>query len=518
MTKQHLFQIIGAAGIAMLVFGATLFAVNSPQRSLTWSLVAIGAILILVYGVLNIRAISDLTGRRAAKHGANSAATIILVTGVIVIVQVLSMRHSLRYDLTRNHRFTLAEQTRNILSELNDDVWISSFYKKGVDARYRAEDLLDQYAHVSRYIRYEIIDPDQKPQRARELGVTTYGTTVVRFGTKSEPINNLTEDALTNAILKVTSDVVKSIYFVVGHGEKSPFDEDRSGYSIMRDAIEKQNYYVKMLSLFDEPAVPDDCYVLVIAGPAKDYIGNEITKIEDYLSQGRNALFLIDARVDLPNVETLLARNRILLDENIVIDPFSRMYGGDYTVPVVTNYTDHPITRNFNNVGTFYPVARSVSIRPETVLGVDVEVLARTGGSAWGEFDLDRISRGNAVRGDDDAHGPVSIAVVAKATYFDGQRAKTGPDESTIVVFGDSDFVANNAFRVMGNSDLFLNVINYLAEEKNLVAIRARPGMGDHLFLRESEGRMIFFLSVILLPLAVVLTGGTVFMRQRRKG
>jgi len=518
MTKQQLSQIFGAAGIAMFVFAATLFALNSPQRSLMGFLSGAGAILVLAYAVINIRAISELAGRRSAKQGANTALTIILVTGIVVIVQALSMRHSLRIDLTKNQRFSLAEQTRNILSELSDDVWIYSFFQKGADERFRAEELLDQYAHASSRVRYELIDPDRKPQRAKEMGITTYGTTIVRFGTKSEPVKNLTEDALTNAILKVTSDVAKSIYFVVGHDEKSPFDEAPTGYSVMREAVEQQNYYVKPLSLFDVPEIPEDCYILVVAGPAKDYTENEISKIEDYLAGGRNALFMIDARVELPNLEQLLAANRILLDDNLVIDPFSRMYGGDYTVPVVTGYADHPITRNFNNVGTFYPVARSVSIRTDEVLGVRAEILATTGNSAWGETDLDGISRGKAVKDDVDAHGPVPIAAVAKSTYVGGQRAESGPDESTIVVFGDSDFVANNAFRVMGNSDLFLNVINYLAEEKNLVAIRARPGMGDQLFLRASQGRMIFFLSVILLPLAVVVVGGTVFIRQRRTG
>jgi ABC-type uncharacterized transport system involved in gliding motility auxiliary subunit len=383
--------------------------------------------------------------------------------------------------------------------------------------RARVEDLFDQFAHATDRIRYELIDPDQSPTRTSEMDVKRYATIVIQYGDQREQTTSITEEALANGILKITRDTQKLVYFVAGHGEKDPTSEEPSGYSIMREAIESQNYMVSSLSLFDEPVVPEDCQLLVVAGPTEDYFDSEISKIADYLARGKNALFMLDPEMTFANIEALLVRYRVLLENDVVIDPYSRIFGAEYSVPVVTQYVDHPITRDIN-VATFYPLARSVRIAAPDIEGVTVQYLAQTGKSAWGETDLEGIQGGQAVRGEDDSSGPVSIAMIASKKYQDGQPSATGADESKIVVFGDSDFADNSAFRVSGNGDLLLNVVNFLAEEEDLIAIRPKASLGDQLFLTEAQGRLIFLISVVLLPLSVLGFGVSVFVNRRKLG
>jgi ABC-type uncharacterized transport system involved in gliding motility auxiliary subunit len=283
----------------------------------------------------------------------------------------------------------------------------------------------------------------------------------------------------------------------------------------MRDAIEKVNYVVKTVSLFEEESVPEDCYILIIAGPSEDYFDAEIGKIERYLEQGKNAFFLIDPRTELPNIEALIAKYGIELHDDVVIDPYSRVFGGEYTIPVVTEYVKHPITADMTNVATFYPLARSIGMAEDVAGDVVVQMLAKTGKSAWGETDLEGVSRGEAVISDEDYRPPVSLAAIASKEYENdiGEVA-----QSKIVVVGDSDFAENAAFRISGNSDFFLNVVNYLAEEKDLIAIRPKEGLGDQIFMTASQGRLLFLLSVVLLPLSVIVFGISVFVKKRRAG
>lgn len=517
MNRQLLIQTLAIAGLGFVAFGATLYAVNSPERTLLRVLLVTGLSFLVIYAILNARALRTFASRRSSRHGANMIAVIALFIAILAIVQAMSARHNLRYDLTRNKRFSLAPQTVAVLEKLRDDLKVTGFFQSGDAQRVRAENLIDQYSHHSSHFKYEFIDPDQKPQAAEDLGVTNYNTTVVRYGNRTELILDLTEETLTNAILRVTSDVTKSIYFVYGHGEKNPGSEERDGYSIARDAIERQNYLVRTLSLFEEEAVPDDCYLLVVAGPTKDYFSEEVKKIESYLLRGRNGLFMIDARVDTPNIAALLAMYGIQLDNVVIIDPFSRVFGSDYTVPVVTEYLDHPINRGLD-VATLFPLARSVRPTDELPSGVTVDVLASTGKSAWGERDLDGVRNGKAIRDAEDIRGPVPVAVVASAKIGNGEIEATGTEESKLVVFGDSDFASNSSFRLSGNSDLLLNTVHYLAEEKDLVAIRAKQSTGDQLLLRASQGRLIFLLSVVILPLSVMAVGTTVFIRRRQRG
>ncbi len=84
------------------------------------------------------------------------------------------------------------------------------------------------------------------------------------------------------------------------------------------------------------------------------------------------------------------------------------------------------------------------------------------------------------------------------------------------MVVGDSDFATNRFLRMLGNSDFFLNAVEYLAEEDIIIPIRLKEGMGDNIFISAAEGRLVFVLCLILLPLLVISMGGYVHLRKRR--
>ncbi|UCH83437.1 MAG: Gldg family protein, partial [Candidatus Latescibacterota bacterium] len=251
MTRTQIIHLIGVGGLVVLLFGASLYAVNSPHQALTRGTLAAGALIILVYAAINFAAIREIAQKRSSRYGANMALMIVLFITILVVVQALSARHSYRFDLTRNQRFSLAEQTLGVLRDLSKDVTIHAFYQNSAQGRIPAGDLFDQFVHKTPRLRYEFIDPDQRPQLAKEMSITAYGTTVVSCGERTAVVTRLTEENLLNAIVKVTSEDVRTLYFVKGHGERDPTNDDPGGYSVARAALEKENHDVRTLSLFD---------------------------------------------------------------------------------------------------------------------------------------------------------------------------------------------------------------------------------------------------------------------------
>lgn len=515
VNPRRISQTIGLTSLILLVLGAAMYAINSPNRSLTLGLLAVGGLLLAAHTVTNLSLILEFSRRRSSRYGANLVVVIVLFSCIVVIVQALSARHNYRYDVTVNKRFSLADQTESVLQSLEKDLWIWGFYSPGAENGAHAEELLSQYAHGSSHLRYELVDPDRNPVRASDLGVEDYGTVVLQYGNRRERITTLTEESLTNAIVRVTRSDAKAVYFVTGHGEKQIDSSDPGEVSAAKDALRDGNYDVRALSLFDEPGVPDNCVVLVVAGPETDYFDSETSKIGAYLERGGDAVFMLDARVDVPNLEELLAQYGVGVENDVVIDPYSRILGGDYTVPVVADYAPHAITRDLD-LATFFPMARSVTIDEQLPTGTTAQYLARTGKSAWGETDLEGVSGGQAIRDDTDTPAPLPVALVASKPASPPSGDSSG--ESTIVLFGDSDFVANAHFNAAGNSDLFLNTVNFLAEENDLIAIRAKEGMGDRVFITASQGRLIFLVCVVALPGAVIALGTSVFIRRRKQG
>jgi ABC-type uncharacterized transport system involved in gliding motility auxiliary subunit len=518
--RDEISRITGFVALVTIAMGAILYAIHSPHRMIMAGFFIAGGLALTVFIFFNREAITLFSKKRSSRHGANMLVMILLFACIVIILQALSSRHSARIDLTRNQRFSLASQTTNLLQRLNKDIEIYAFFKRSSQDRQWAESFINQYVHKSSRIRLQFVDPDQNPQLAQDMGITEYGMTVVKCGSRTELLSELNEGSMTNAILKVFRDTVKGVYMVKGHGEKDPRNKEMNGYSFMKQAVEADNYNLEMISLLEVDSIPSDCYLLVIAGPENDYLPSEIDIIEEYLSRGRNAIIMIDPQTELPNLEKLLARYNIALDNNIIIDHYSRKSGGDYRVPLVSEYENHPITKNFNE-SIFFPLARSVRIIDELQLGdVDARYLVKTGRFAWGEADMEGIRLGSASFGEEDVPAPVPIAVISSRRVERPDTTGAGGKKLTskIIVFGDSDFANNSSFNILGNDDFLLNTVNYLAEEEDMISIRPKEALGDRIYLVPSQERFIFLVSVIVLPLLVIVFGASIFMRRRKSG
>jgi ABC-type uncharacterized transport system involved in gliding motility auxiliary subunit len=87
-----------------------------------------------------------------------------------------------------------------------------------------------------------------------------------------------------------------------------------------------------------------------------------------------------------------------------------------------------------------------------------------------------------------------------------------------VVIFGDADFVSNqiNQLPIQSNNrDLFLNAANWLAEQEDLINVRARPTETRQMLLQGWQSNLIFYSSVLFLPLAVLAAGVAVWWSRR---
>jgi ABC-type uncharacterized transport system involved in gliding motility auxiliary subunit len=405
---------------------------------------------------------------------------------------------------------------------------IKSFFLEGNFRKNEMENLLQNYAYHSKRIKYEFIDPDKNPGMVKRYEVTTDGTTILESGDKESRITTSSEEDLTNAIVKVSREKKKVIYFLEGHGEASIEDSEERGYSLARQEMEKLAYEVKKLSLALADNFPEDCALLVIPGAQKDLIPNELDTIRNFIANGGRVFFMVDPET-APGMKSFLTEYGIQLEDDLIVDTVSRLMGGDYFMPVVTGYEFHTITEKFN-FATFFPFARSVNQTEDTPEGITTTILAKSSGNSWSERQLQETEV--TFNQDKDVAGPVSIAAVItvepaakeieeqEQTEVDAEKEASPEEESPeqegrLAVFGDSDFATNRYYHLSGNGNLFLNTINWLAEEADLISIQAKTASPKSIQLTASQGRILFFVSTIFLPLLVLVAGITVWMRRR---
>ena len=462
--------------------------------------------------------IKKIFSSRLAQHGTNTIILVSVVLGILVFTNLLIHRHKQRFDFTEDNLFTLAPQTKKFVADLPREVKLTAFFQTETPEKAAFKNLIQGYLEKTKKIEVTYVDPDKNPSITKQYGVTTYGTIVFESGKKETKIQNATEENLTNALLKVTRDEQKVIYFLEGHGESQIEDMENNGYQNAKKNLEQDGFLVKPLLLLQTGIIPEDASTLIIAGPKKPVQQEEQKALKTYLEKGGAIMFLLDPE-SKHGMEEFLKNWGIQLGGDIVIDPLSKLFGGDFAAPVVNQYTAHDITSDFS-LATIFPIVQSVQEIPNSK--VETVELLKTSNNSWGESDF----KSGTVKfdADSDRKGPVSVAVVASKLLEteesdkekkDLQEHKKPQPKATMVVIGDSDFANNRYSNFSGNGDFFLNTVSWLAEEESLISIRPKKRKNTPIHLTRSWGTTIFVLGIFVFPGIVASVGIRIWWRRR---
>ena len=510
-------------GVALLAAALALHAILLETVAWTVGLAVTGAALSAA-GVFLLRA--ELGALARGRRGEIALFTIGIV-GVLIALAYLSVRYQLRFDLTSEGRYSLSESTVTMLRRLDRPVRIVFFH----DPMMRETvELYQLMAAETPQITVELFDPMINPAQARMLGVNFAGTAVMESEGRRLQVNGGSETDIANGILRVSQSVTQRLCFLDGHGEPDPFSleshdhlegapghahglgaryvlHERHGMAKARHALEVLNYTVEKVLLLQRADALASCAVLVVAGPKVPLLPAEIAAVRAFLAGGGSALFMLDPFL-ATGLEPVLREHGVAVDENIVIDQASHFWA-DVSAPAVSDYNRHRITRDLPLA--FFPGARSLSPTPQRVPGVSVVPLVNSSRNSWGQANPDRIG---FVQGRDQP-GPSTLMVVAlrRPVSSDGGAAE-GP-RSRIAVVGDSDFATNSFFHIMGNGALFLNTVNYLAAQENLIGLQPRGADLPRINLTNRQMKGTFLLSVILVPALLALVGTAVWWKQR---
>jgi ABC-type uncharacterized transport system involved in gliding motility auxiliary subunit len=455
--------------------------------------------------------------RRATRSRISITLSVTLFTLILVLFQTISIRHNFKYDTTKNKRFSLSPQTKKILGNLNENIKITSFLKDTSKEKPADEDLFKEYNYLNNNIEYEFINPDRDPMAAHRYNIDSFGTTIVESNKSRERINEISENIITNAIYRVTHMNQKNIYLTTGHGEKSIYDTKNNGISDLAEALRSENYRIISLSLVTKKTAPDNCDILVLAGPTKDILPIEKEIISAYLKNGGKVLFLIDPIVKVPRIADIASEYGIKIENTVIVDRLGVLTSGTYLTPVINRYSDHPITKGFKYF-SFFPQARSISKSENADKQFDVTSIFYTNKKAYAETDLNMILNGKTRFEEGvDKQGPISLAATSELARDKKHDIPiTHILSPRIAVYGDSDFLTNKILNLYGNKDLILNTINWLAIDSNLISIRPKSNLIQPVLLTMVEGRLVFWLSTIVIPALVGIIGAITLSRKKK--
>lgn len=439
-------------------------------------------------------------------HGIN----VLLVFSIVALLNYLGNKNYQEFDLTKEKRNSLAEQTMKVLEMVKSPLKMTVFARR--EEWNPMLNLLRLYEGANSKIDLNAIDTDLRPDLVKAKNITQNGTVIIEYEGKESSFVLMDELSITNALLKALRQEKIVLYFVTGHQEISCQETSPEGLSILCEQLRAQNYEVRDLDLTKVVGVPKDATAVFVLGPINGFLKSEVELLKDYMNRGGNFFLALAPAFKselYDNLVELVKPFGLELGKDVVIDRLSTVQGAEATIPIITNYDNtHPITEGFN-LRTVFPLSSSV----RTVQGKDMAVLlAKTSSfpGSWAETNLKGVTKGKAEFNEsEDLKGPVGLLGVSEGI------GRAGLPSPRVTLLGSSSFLVNGYQGQSGNTTLFLNTVSWMVNDEGIISFN-RPGIEEYpVILSAQHLQLIFVIAILVVP--IIFFGTAIFIYRRRR-
>jgi ABC-2 type transport system permease protein len=463
--------------------------------------------------------------------GAYSSVSIVIAIVLTVLVNLIVGKLPSKYtgiDVTSNQLYSITDQTKQIVSNLDTDVNIYVLASED-NADSVLKQTLDRYTDLTDKINVEYVNPMTNPKFAsnytsdsvsqnsliveseKRYKVINYSDiyeveySYSGYSYSSEVTGYDGEGQITSAISYCTSDEMPKIYVIQGHSELS-LD---SGFTT---AIEKENIDYETISLMDYDEVPEDAECLIIHAPETDFSTDDAQKVIDYLNNGGKAIITTEyTGADLPNFNSIISEFGMTIEEGCIIDTNQQNYYQSpiYLLPNV-EYADETsgLTGSYTYLMTAY--AEGITIPDYDVEDIEYTKLLTTSSQAI----LKQIT-GQTISmemEEGDVEGTFNIGVKAVKTIDDDNSA-------VLYVFSGARLFTDSfdSYVSGNNKQLFSNIMGTIADHEVSVSIPVKSYELEWLTTSESDAFIFRSIVMFVIPLVLVIIGIVVWVRRRKQ-
>ncbi|MCB1126634.1 MAG: Gldg family protein, partial [Verrucomicrobiae bacterium] len=462
------------------------------------------------------------------------------------LANYLSFRHFTRYQWSADARYSLSPETRRVLGAVTNDIRVSVLFSRNHELFGPVTGLLQEYAYACPHLQVDAVDYNRDPGRAELLAaryqlpgedddavvfdaqgrvkvvrateLSDYDLAAILAGEgETRRLNFKGEPLFTSAIAGLLQDHQPVACFLQGHGEHDPTSEDDiRGYSRFAGMLRNKNIAVRKLTLLGEDAVPDDCALLIVAGPRSRLDGSELQKIDRFLGQGGRVLALLsfyESKRSETGMERFLLNWGIAAGADYVLDPPNSPQGYDI---ICTNFSSHPIVKPLQDQRIYLLWPRSIT--PGVIPGASgdaprVQPLVATGLNG---YTASAVSSNGTPERDPmrDRSGAIPLAAAVERGSLAGVSADRF--SSRMVVVGDSFILGNETIVKAANWEFASLAVNWLLDRpEHLAGIAPKPIREYAVSLTRNQLIRLTWILLGLVPGAVFALGLLIWMRRK---
>ncbi len=369
---------------------------------------------------------------------------------------------------------------------------------------------MKQYRAAGLSVELDVIDPDLQPGRARRAGIGGTGEALVEVGERREVLTNVTQGALTNAMLRLSRDGKPVVCFTAGHGERDPEDESRLGASKLASSLKALAFDVKPIGLAAAGARDEmgRCAVVVVAGPQTAFLPGELSLLAEHAEADGRLLVLVDGTATEP-------RDQL----NTILEPWGVSFGAEL-VSDASALADDPtsIVSLDYGTGASPPVSSLHQRGIPVVMTNPVAVVASDAAREQNALvELVRSSEKSWTGEGASRHdGPFTLAALADWSRIVGEDDDVAVARTRIGVVGTAEIATNGLLELFGNREFAAGVVQWVAQEDDVLAA-GRPVTGfARVILTEAQKDRLVRQGIVLPAFAVLLPLPWAAWRLRR--
>ena len=478
---------------------------------LNFSVSALGVMMTLLLFLNHYRHHKNFFQSQFFNYFASHFLTVFLIAIILALVNYFAYKNPLFWDLSKHQRAGLTEQSRQVLKSLkNSKETIRFIVLAPKTSLSKIKALLDLYRLENSSLEFEFIDAELRPDKVRKYEVSEVPKIIVESGSRLKKVEELSELAITNALIKISRPHDPLICYIKGHDEMNFDSVEAKGGSELKKIIQNSGFDLRVIHLKDLKEIEKKIDLLVIWGPKSGFVDSEINILDQYLKKGGRLLLALDPQFKkdpLVNLRTFLKSRGLSVPNNLIVDRIKHVNGSGGSIPVIAEYgKDHPLLKNSKEI-VFFPLVSSVMPTQKPKRGYRVDILAFSSPfpAAWGDSEPGSLYKGKIVYNEEeDLKGPLGYFGISYGTETKAQ----------LMLFGNSTFVANAYRKYPRNFTLFMNTLHGLADENRLISFDLPMIEEKPVFINKHQIGLIFYTVMIAFPLILF---GVAFYFYRRK-
>lgn len=462
---------------------------------------------------------------------AYSTGMIATAVAIVVVVNIILGEMPASWtaiDLTSQKLYSLTDQTREFVGQMQEDVTIYALVKEENQDTTLGQ-TLQRYDDLSEHITVEYVDPTVNPlfyTQYTNANISVNSLIVVSdkrnkvidyediyetssdfdystYSYSSETTGYDGEGQITSALDYVLSDDMPKVYITEGHGEYTLS-------STFQAAMDKANVEYETINLMDMDELPEDAACLFINGVANDLSSDDRDKVEQYLNTGGKVIVVLSYTENAtPNLDALLDYMGMSAAEGLVVEQDDDNYYGIPFYLLPTLKADTYTAGLYGNYYVFAPFSRGILIEDEEAEDISYSTFLTTSDTAFSKTGV--VSTEDFSKGENDIDGPFAVGVEAVKTLEDG--------EAVMVVYGSEQMFTDNANSMVSgaNLTLFTNTIGGFVDQEVNVSIPVKSYEVSYLTITQADIVTLALFTAIILPVGCLAAGFIIWFRRRKR-